>query len=111
MLRTTCLFSALASAALIATGCTSTSRALGLEKSAPNELFWQNGQVLDAQGNPAPLDAELEARRLESINSATGGGQVTISKKPPCQRYQRAGSRRGLAVDWLGRAADLDLSN
>jgi len=45
-------------------------------------MFWQNGQVLDAQGNPAPLDAELEARRLESINSATGGGQVTISKKP-----------------------------
>lgn len=172
MMRTTCLFSALASAALIATGCTSTSRALGLEKSAPNEfniltkaplivppeynlrppalgassaennytqksareallgniddaepsngeialmakagvnranpeirleidgansverksqsftdrvMFWQNGQVLDAQGNPAPLDAELEARRLESINSATGGGQVTISKKP-----------------------------
>jgi len=172
MLRTTYLLSALASAALIATGCTSTSRALGLEKSAPNEfniltkaplivppeynlrppaigassaennytqqtardallgpidgadpsngelalmasagvnrakpeirlevdgmnsverksdsftdrlLFWQNGQVLDAQGNPTPLNAENEARRLESINSATGGGDVTISKKP-----------------------------
>ena len=38
MLRTACLFSALASVALIATGCTSTSRALGLEKSAPNEF-------------------------------------------------------------------------
>ena len=172
MLRSACLFSALASVALVATGCTSTSRALGLEKSAPNEfniltkaplivppeynlrppavgassaennytqraareallgdiddadpsrgeialmakagvnranpeirlevdgvnsverksgsftnrlLFWQNGQVLDPQGNPVPLDAETEARRMESVNSATGGGQVTITKRP-----------------------------
>jgi hypothetical protein len=172
MMRTTYLYPALACAALIITGCTSTSRALGLEKSAPNEfniltkaplivppeynlrppaigasssennytqksareallgdidpaepsngeialmaqagvnranpeirieidgansverksdgftdrvLFWQNGSVLDAQGNPAPLNAETEARRLESVNSATGGGQVTISKRP-----------------------------
>ena len=172
MLRTTCLFSALASVALIATGCTSTSRALGLEKSAPNEfniltkaplivppeynlrppavgassaennytqrtareallgdiddtdpssgeialmakagvnranpeirlevdgvnsverkspgftnrlLFWQNGQVIDEQGVPAQLDAENEARRVESVNSATGGGEVTITKRP-----------------------------
>lgn len=172
MLRSACLFSALASVALVATGCTSTSRALGLEKSAPNEfniltkaplivppeynlrppaigassaennytqrsareallgdiddadpssgeialmtkagvnradpeirlevdginsverksngftdrlLFWQNGQLLDAQGNLAPLDAENEARRIESVNSATGGGDVTISKPP-----------------------------
>lgn len=171
-MRSACLLSALASVALVATGCTSTSRALGLEKSAPNEfniltkaplivppeynlrppavgassaennysqrtareallgdfddaepsdgelalmaqagvnranpeirleidgvnsverkspdftdrvLFWQNGQVLDAQGNPAPLNAENEARRLESINSATGGGDVSISKRP-----------------------------
>ena len=172
MLRSACLFSALASVALVATGCTSTSRALGLEKSAPNEfniltkaplivppeynlrppavgassaennytqrsareallgdiddadpsrgeialmakagvnranpeirlevdgvnsverksgsftnrlLFWQNGQVLDPQGNPVPLDAETEARRMESVNSATGGGQVTITTRP-----------------------------
>jgi len=172
MLRTTCLFSAFASVALIATGCTSTSRALGLEKSAPNEfniltkapliippeynlrppaigassaennytqtsarealigniddaepsngeialmakagvnranpeirlaidgensverkspgftdrvLFWQNGQVFDAQGNPAQLDADTEARRVDSVNSATGGGDVTITKRP-----------------------------
>lgn len=172
MLRTTCLFSAVASVALIATGCTSTSRALGLEKSAPNEfniltkaplivppeynlrppaigassvennytqktarqallgniddaepsngevalmakagvnranpeirleidgansverksqgftdrvLFWRNGQLIDAQGNPTPLDADSEARRLESVNSATGGGEVTISRRP-----------------------------
>jgi len=38
MLRSTCLFSAFAAVALISTGCTSTSRALGLEKSAPNEF-------------------------------------------------------------------------
>ena len=172
MSRTTRLFSALASVALVATGCTSTSRALGLEKSAPNEfniltkaplivppeynlrppavgassaennytqrsareallgdidnadpsngeialmakagvnradseirleidgvnsverksegfanrlLFWQDGQVLDAQGNPTPLDADQEARRVESVNSATGGGEVTITKRP-----------------------------
>lgn len=172
MMRSMCLFSAFASAALIATGCTSTSRALGLEKSAPNEfniltkapliippeynlrppavgassaennytqrtareallgdvddaapsqgeialmakagvnranpeirleidgansverksdgfanrvLFWRDGQVLDAQGNPAPLDADSEARRLESVTSATGGGDTTISKRP-----------------------------
>jgi len=172
MMRSACLFSAFASVALIATGCTSTSRALGLEKSAPNEfniltkaplivppeynlrppavgsssaennysqrsareallgdideadpsrgeialmakagvnranpeirleidgvnsverksssfadriLFWQNGQVVDAEGNPAPLDPENEARRVESVNSATGGGKVTISKRP-----------------------------
>jgi len=172
MLRSTCLFSAFAAVALISTGCTSTSRALGLEKSAPNEfniltkaplivppeynlrppavgassaennytqrtareallgdideaapsqgeialmakagvnranpeirleldgansverksagftnrvLFWQNGQVLDAQGNPVALNADNEARRLESVNSATGGGQTTISKRP-----------------------------
>ena len=172
LLRTTCLFSALAAAALLATGCASATRALGLEKSAPNEfniltkaplivppeynlrppqvgsssaennytqraareallgdiddaapsqgeialmakagvnranpeirleidgvnsverkstsftdrlLFWRNGQILDAEGNPVPLDADSEARRLESVNSATGGGQVTISKRP-----------------------------
>ena len=172
MMRTTCLFSALASVALLATGCASASRVLGLEKSAPNEfniltkaplivppeynlrppqvgsssaennytqrvareallgdiddaapsegeialmakagvnsanpeirleidgvnsverksagftnrlLFWRKGEVLDADGNPVPLDADNEARRIESVDSATGGGQVTISKRP-----------------------------
>jgi len=172
MLRTTCLFSALASVALIATGCTTTSRALGLEKSAPNEfniltkaplivppeynlrppalgassaennytqksardaligdiddadpsngeialmakagvnsanpeirleidgsnsverksgsftervLFWRDGQVFDENGNPAQLDADVEARRVDSINAATGGGEVKITKRP-----------------------------
>jgi hypothetical protein len=45
-------------------------------------LFWRDGGVVDALGNPRPLDPEVEARRLESVNSATGGGQVTISKRP-----------------------------
>ncbi len=171
-MRTTLLLSTLASATLIATGCTSTSRALGLEKSAPNEfniltkaplivppeynlrppavgastaennytqrsareallgevdaakpsngelalmtkaganrasseirleidgansverksanftdriLFWRDGQVMDAQGNPAPIDPETEAKRLESVNSATGGGDVEITRRP-----------------------------
>lgn len=171
-MRTTTLLSALAATTLIATGCTSTSRALGLQKSAPNEfniltkaplvippeynlrppaigassaennysqksarealigdidsteptrgeialmakagvnranpeirieidgsnsverksdsfadrvMFWQNGQVVNAQGVAAPLDPEVEARRLNSINSATGGGKATITKRP-----------------------------
>jgi len=171
-MRTTLLTSGLLATALVATGCSSTSRALGLEKSAPNEfniltkaplvippeynlrppavgastaennytqrsareallgeidatepsrgeiallaaaganraspeirmeidgvnsverksdsfadrvLFWRDGSVRDAQGNPAPIDAEAEARRLESINAATGGGQVEISRRP-----------------------------
>lgn len=171
-MRTTLLLSTLATATLIVTGCTSTSRALGLEKSAPNEfniltkapliippeynlrppalgassaennytqraarealigdvdsaepspgelalmasagvnranqeirleidgansverksdsftdrvLFWRNGQVVDAQGNPEPIDPDVEARRVESVNSATGGGEVQITKRP-----------------------------
>jgi hypothetical protein len=171
-MRTTGLLFALATATLIVTGCTSTSRALGLEKSAPNEfniltkapliippeynlrppalgassvennytqrtareallgdvdaaepsrgelslmakagvnranpeirleidgansverksagftsrvLFWKDGQVVDAEGNPQPIDPDVEARRVESINSATGGGDVQISKRP-----------------------------
>lgn len=171
-MRTTTLLTSLAAVALIATGCTSTSRALGLQKSTPNEfniltkaplvippeynlrppavgaastennysqriareallgdvdptepsrgevalmsragvnranpeirleidgsnsverksdsftnrlLFWRDGQLLDVNGNPAPLDAEQEAKRIESINSATGGGQVEITRRP-----------------------------
>ncbi len=41
-------------------------------------LFWNNGG--DETG--APLDPEAEALRLKSINAATGGGQVTISRRP-----------------------------
>lgn len=43
-------------------------------------IFWRDGKAVDAQGNP--LNPDTEAARLESINSATGGGQVTISKRP-----------------------------
>lgn len=45
-------------------------------------LFWNNGQLRDPEGNPIPLDPEVEAQRLRSINSATGGGEVTITKRP-----------------------------
>lgn len=43
-------------------------------------IFWRDGKAVDAQGNP--LNADTEAQRLESINSATGGQKVTISKRP-----------------------------
>ena len=43
-------------------------------------LFWNNGSYRP-RGN-APLDPETEAKRLESVNSATGGGQVTIGRRP-----------------------------
>lgn len=168
----TLLLTGLAASALIATGCTSTSRALGLQKNAPNEfnivtkaplvvppeynlrppaigessqrnnysqkaarraligdidatepsrgeislmakagvgradqeirmkidgqnsverksegftdrlLFWRNGQVVAPDGTIVPLDPDLEARRMESVNSSTGGGKVEITKRP-----------------------------
>ncbi len=43
-------------------------------------LFWRNGTPINADGSP--LDPEVEARRLKAIESATGGGQVTISRRP-----------------------------
>ncbi len=52
------------------------------EGLASRILFWQNGQIVDEQGNPVPLNAEDEARRLKSIQAATGGGQVEITKRP-----------------------------
>jgi len=45
-------------------------------------LFWRNGQIIDDKGNPVPLDSENEARRLELINSATGGLDVEITRRP-----------------------------
>lgn len=45
-------------------------------------LFWRDGQVVDQDGNLAPLDPEAEAKRLESVNSATGGGEVEITRRP-----------------------------
>ncbi len=46
-------------------------------------LFWRDGQQRDAEGNPVPLDAASEQQRLDSINRATGGGQVTVTRRPP----------------------------
>ncbi len=43
-------------------------------------LFWKDGRVVTPDGSP--LDTELEAKRLESVNSATGGGDVEITKRP-----------------------------
>jgi len=43
-------------------------------------LFWNNGSY-KPRGNVA-LNPETEAKRLESVNSATGGGQVQIGRRP-----------------------------
>ena len=43
-------------------------------------LFWKDGRMVNPDGSP--LDNELEAKRLESVRSATGGGQVEITKRP-----------------------------
>jgi len=43
-------------------------------------LFWNNGSYTPRAG--APLNPETEAQRLESVNSATGGGQVEIGRRP-----------------------------
>ena len=43
-------------------------------------MFWNNGKVVMPDGSQ--LDAELEAQRLESINAATGGQPVQITRKP-----------------------------
>lgn len=41
-------------------------------------LFWQNGKMPTA----APIDPDVEAKRLEAISKATGGAPVTISRRP-----------------------------
>ena len=46
-------------------------------------LFWRDGQQFDAEGNPVPLDAASEQQRLDSLNRATGGGEVTVTRRPP----------------------------
>jgi len=43
-------------------------------------LFWRDGQAVNSDGSP--LDNEVEAARLKSINSATGGGGVEITRRP-----------------------------
>lgn len=45
-------------------------------------MFWKDGQIIDENGVPVPLDPEQEASRLRSIEAATGGGQVEITKRP-----------------------------
>lgn len=43
-------------------------------------LFWRDGKVIKPDGSP--VDPEIEARRVESMQAATGGGEVTITKRP-----------------------------
>lgn len=45
-------------------------------------LFWRDGQQFDGQGNPVPLDSDSEQRRLDSVNNVTGGGEVTVTRRP-----------------------------
>lgn len=45
-------------------------------------LFWRDGVQYDVDGTPVPLDAESEQQRLDSINRVTGGGEVTITRRP-----------------------------
>ncbi len=47
---------------------------------ADRVLFWDSGTALDAAGSP--LDPDGETRRMQAIQSATGGGQVKISRRP-----------------------------
>ena len=43
-------------------------------------LGWENGQFIPRNGEV--LDPETEQRRLQAVQSATGGGEVTISRRP-----------------------------
>jgi hypothetical protein len=45
-------------------------------------LFWRDGQQFDGEGNPVPLDSDLEQQRLDSVNRVTGGGEVTVTRRP-----------------------------
>ena len=45
-------------------------------------LYFRDGARRDAQGNPVPLDSEGERTRLEGIERVTGGGEVSITRKP-----------------------------
>lgn len=44
-------------------------------------MGWRDGGYTPLPG-AAPLDPETEQRRLESVVAATGGGDVTIQRKP-----------------------------
>lgn len=52
------------------------------EGLASRILFWRDGKIVDENGVIIPLDPEVEAERMRSINAATGGGQVEITKRP-----------------------------
>lgn len=43
-------------------------------------LYWDKGKVVDPQGTS--LDPDIEAARLKSIEAATGGEKVTITRRP-----------------------------
>ncbi len=43
-------------------------------------LFWRDGQYVSPDGSP--LSPEVEAKRIESINTATGGTEVEITRRP-----------------------------
>ena len=43
-------------------------------------LFWRDGKVIQPEGSP--VDPEIEARRIESVKAATGGQDVTITRRP-----------------------------
>ena len=43
-------------------------------------LFWRDGQAVTPEGQP--LDVDGEERRLNSIENATGGQPVKITKRP-----------------------------
>ena len=50
------------------------------ESFSSQVMNWENGQAVD--GANQPLDPDAEARRLNLINSATGGGEVEITRRP-----------------------------
>ena len=50
--------------------------------SFANRVLFFDGVQRDGQGNPIPLDSEGERARLEGVERVTGGGEVTITRKP-----------------------------
>jgi len=50
------------------------------ENFSDRVLFWRDGKTIRPDGSP--MDPENEAKRLESITAATGGGEVEITKRP-----------------------------
>ena len=43
-------------------------------------LFWKDGRSISSDS--APMDSDVEAKRLEAIIAATGGKDVKITKRP-----------------------------